>query len=234
VKHQVNPYSVGEAKGAFVLDKSALDRLEALCANFIADADWKFTLSVKSGDQYVAEGSADLAKLPLHHAQERSLLQIEGQSKSANGKYIQGVYYYAPPRLTLIVAGTADDRGALAAITSWVEGSRPWYFWMYWIYRAKVSWIIMIVLGLLIGGLYIDAPKLWTAAGVVLGGVILIGAPYLRDALFDPVVINFGDEEARQARKVSARRWLFGLAVTGLAAALIGQAVQHFLSPGKG
>lgn len=228
MRHERKEYEAEDLHGSFALDAAALDRLAALVQSFMPAPEWTFTLTNKSGEQFSVRDRAEISHIPLHHRSERLSFLIQcGQTTDASTTIV--VFNYSPSGVQFHISDLRDNVGAARAVRSWLLGCRTWYHWLY-----KVSWPNLhtwwlLTLSALIVGAYLPSAA-WAIRLAPVGLVLLAAAGLtVRDLLFDPMVIEFGEEKIVQETRIRARRYIFGAIITAVGLTTIAQVVQRLI-----
>ena len=216
--------------GAFFINEDALRRIEAYAAAiYSSETTTRYSLVLKDGSEYSVDAIDRIQELPLHDKLRRETFKIKTRLKSDVWESFEIYFTYgSPSHARVIVFSNSDIRSKFDHLVGDVSAQKIWYSSPHDIYHNVVSApFFFIVVGFWLF-LKIEMKPDWLP--FVFGVFAAFTTTYIVQVsaklLFDPHVVYFGEEAARQDRKRSARRWVFGTFGTGIALALVAAALR--------
>lgn len=219
-------YASGFLRGAFFIDEDTVRSLDRTFAGTCGEpTERKFRLTNKNGTQYEVSGIGEISLLPLHDVKSREKFELIFQNGERFERHRLDVtcHFDAPARIH--VSGWSDVHAKFlcAQAVSLVGTSRAWYSGIYSWYWAWVASVPFWLCGPLIAGYEVLPQNIVRYALYFYGALFIsiIAALAAKRWLFDPLVLAWGTEKARQDRLARARRVVFGTCILGSAGILL-------------
>ncbi|MEH6677377.1 hypothetical protein [Phenylobacterium sp.] len=223
--------------GAFVIDGSALRRLEAAVRMHLdGEIATTYELTLVDGSKFIGSTFEEIELMPLHH-KERAEFEITFKSDfNSQRKWprigISYKYRKEFPRVMVWVAEHTNPPGVIRTLASFANGTRRWYSFLYCFDSSSV-FIPPALFSFILFTLWLRYPSPpliwwgWCLLGASLFGMCAVTV--MRRLLFVPIGVLFGEELVREDRRVENRRGLLRWLTGGLLLTLAGAALNAFL-----